>query len=339
MVIIGSHADIRQSETIFQVLIEATDVMILVLRDGYICYANPTVKEITGYTEAELRVHTDLYQHIQKQEKQQYIASQRQEAKLIKKNGEECYLNYSLKTITFEGKPAKLLTAVDITKHKQVEKRIQQTLEREKEIGENRLQFISMISHELRVPLKVISFATNLLKLYSECWSHEKKQEYFNRLQKGVEMLNLLIDEVLIIGRMETGKLTCEPKPLDLLQFCHNLLAELYPNDRYQHHINFSSQGNSSLVSVDKRMLQLILTNLLENAVKYSPDGSIVSFLLSYQSEKVIFQIKDQGIGIAPTDLEKLFEPFYRGKNVGDLPGNGLGLAMQNTNFGNLLLG
>jgi signal transduction histidine kinase len=75
-------------------------------------------------------------------------------------------------------------------------------------------------------------------------------------------------------------------------------------------------------------MLQIILTNLLENAIKYSPSGSIVDFIVSCQGGKVIFQIKDRGIGITAADQERLFEPFYRGKNVDDLPGNGLGLAI-----------
>ncbi|MEH1978593.1 MAG: PAS domain-containing sensor histidine kinase [Nostoc sp.] len=253
---------------------------------------------------------------------------QYKEVKILTKNGEECWLDYSVKVIEFAGNPAKLLTAVDITKYKQAEQRIKQILEREKELGESRVQLVSMVSHELRVPINVISYCTNLLKRHSDDWSKGKIQEYVNRLQKGVEMLSLLIDEVLIIGKAESGKLKFEPKPLDLLQFCRNLLAELYPNESYQKLINFCCESDCSSVSVDKIMLQIILTNLLENAIKYSPSGNIVDFIVSCQGGKVIFQIKDRGIGITAADQERLFEPFYRGKNVDNLPGNGLGLAI-----------
>jgi signal transduction histidine kinase len=79
---------------------------------------------------------------------------------------------------------------------------------------------------------------------------------------------------------------------------------------------------------VDKKLLQLILTNLLDNAIKYSPAGSTVDLELSCQDEKVIFQIKDAGKGISAADHCRLFEPFHRGSNVGDVPGTGLGLAV-----------
>jgi PAS domain S-box-containing protein len=322
-----TQKDLKHSENRFQTVLEETDVIIFIVRDDQICYANSMFEDITGYTNEELLIHIDLFQQFQFDYVHCTVPRYR-EVKLLTKNGEECWLDYSVKVIEFAGKLAKLVTAVDITKYKQAEQKIKQVLEREKERGESRVQLVSMVSHELRVPLNIISFCTNLLKRHSNDWSKDKIQEYINRLQKGVEMLSLLIDEVLIIGKAETGKLKFEPKPLNLLQFCHNLLAELYPHESYQNLINFCCQSDCSSVSVDKIMLQIILTNLLENAIKYSPSGNIVDFIVSCQDGKVIFQIKDRGIGIAPADQERLFEPFYRGKNVDNLPGNGLGLAI-----------
>jgi signal transduction histidine kinase len=92
--------------------------------------------------------------------------------------------------------------------------------------------------------------------------------------------------------------------------------------------IAFVSRGNCSTAHVDKKLLQLILTNLLSNAIKYSPPASTVDLELSCQDGDVIFQIKDAGIGIPAVDQQRLFEPFHRGSNVGDVLGTGLGLAV-----------
>ncbi len=217
----------------------------------------------------------------------------------------------------------------DITERKQAEGEIRQILEQEKQLVEHRAHFVSMVSHELRTPLNIISYSTSLLKRHSHHWAEEKKLQYLQRLQTAVEQINQLMDEVLIIGTAEAGKLQCEPKPLDLELFCCDILAEMnLSKDSLQHPVTFISQGESKAVCVDKKLLQPILTNLLSNALKYSPAGSMVDLVLSYEDEKVIFQIKDRGIGIPLADQQQLFRLFTRGGNVDNIAGNGLGLAI-----------
>jgi PAS domain S-box-containing protein len=180
--------------------------------------------------------------------------------------------------------------------------KIRVTLEQEKELGENRARLVSMVSHEFRKPLHIISFSTSLLKRHSHQWTEEKKIQYFDRIQTAVEQLSQLMDEVLLIGRAEAGKLTFSPRTLDLDQFCRNLVAEFQLRDSSQHNITFGILGDCSTACVDEKLLQPILTNLLENAIKYSPLGSTVDLALSKGDGKVIFQIKDRGIGIPAAD-------------------------------------
>jgi len=131
------------------------------------------------------------------------------------------------------------------------------------------------------------------------------------------------------IGKPEAGKLKFEPRPLDLAPFCCVLVAQMQlMSNSSQHTITFVSRGNCSTARMDKKLLQPILTNLLENAVKYSPPGSTVNLELSCQDGDVIFLLKDAGIGIPDSDQQRLFEPFHRGSNVGNVPGTGLGLAV-----------
>ncbi|MDF5732245.1 MAG: ATP-binding protein [Rhizonema sp. PD38] len=216
----------------------------------------------------------------------------------------------------------------DITECQQAKEETRRILEQEKQLAEYRSHFVSMVSHEFRSSLNIISYSTSLLKRHIHHWSEEKKLQYLQRLQTAVEQISRLMDEFLIIGSAEAGKLQCELKPLDLNLFCCEILAEmrLQTNGRYA--FSFFSKGDCKAVWVDKKLLQSILTNLLSNAIKYSSMGSKVDLILFYEHEKVILQIKDRGIGISVLDQEQLFQPFYRGENVGDIPGNGLGLAI-----------
>ncbi|VEP14387.1 PAS/PAC sensor signal transduction histidine kinase [Hyella patelloides LEGE 07179] len=325
----------------FQTLIENAQVMILIFQDCRICYANPMTKILTGYNQDELLTNTNLRSQLQLHQKcpisdcGNHGATQRQEVRLSTKNGKECWLDCSLRVIQFAKKPAISIVAVDITKHKQAEQKIQQVLEQEKKL-------VSMVSHELRTPLNVISFSSKLLKNYGDRWKPSKVRKYLERLQRGVDTLSLLIDEWLILGKIDTGKLKFEPKPFNLEQFCDNLLSDLQLGDyhtnlhsnncklgeRSPRQINFFNQGNDSLVNLDRRILQLILTNLLENAIKYSPEEKEIDFTVACSPKKVIFKIKDRGMGINQSDRPHLFQPFYRGENVDNIPGNGLGLAI-----------
>lgn len=216
----------------------------------------------------------------------------------------------------------------DITERQQAESENRRILEQEKQLAEGRAQFVSMVSHEFRSPLNVISYSTSLLKRHSHHWSDEKKLQYLQRLQTATEQIGHLMDEVLLIGSAEAGKLQCELRPLDLNLFCREILAEINLQTNSLSAVNFVSKGDCKPVCADKKLLQPILMNLLSNAIKYSPISTKVDLILSYQDEKVIFQIKDKGIGISLEDQQQLFKPFYRGGNVGDIPGNGLGLAI-----------
>ncbi len=318
----------------FQTLVENTQVMIWIFQDRKICYANSMTKLLTGYNTDELLINTNLLSQLKLQQQCQISASdsqnqgitQNHQVKLLTRNSEECWLDCSLRVVQFATKPAILITAVDITKHKEAEQKIKQILEQEKKL-------ISMISHELRTPLNVISFASNLLKTYGDRWKPGKVKQHLERLQRGVDTISLLIDEWLILGKADIGKLKLEPQSFNLEKFCRNLLSDLQLRDdascdRHPRQINFVIQGDGSSVNLDRRILQLILTNLLENAIKYSSNQGDVDFTVVCQPEQLIFQIKDRGIGIAQSDLEQLFKPFYRGKNVDNIPGHGLGLAV-----------
>jgi signal transduction histidine kinase len=209
-----------------------------------------------------------------------------------------------------------------------VEKQIRKALEKEKELTELKSRFISMASHEFRTPLTAILSTAELLRYYGQNWSEEKKQSYYDRISKAVQQMNQLLEDVLFLGKAEAGKLAFQPSPMDLNQFCRNLVEECQLLNKTEQTIVFSSQGEGSGVAVDEKLLRHILGNLLSNAIKYSPADSNIEFRLNCQEKEAIFQVRDRGIGIPKEDLPRLFESFHRAKNVGKISGTGLGLAI-----------
>ena len=231
----------------------------------------------------------------------------------------------------FASKSVELVTAIDITDYKHAESEVRQALEQAKRLSELRERFVSMLCHQFRTPLNVVSFSADLLKRHIHQWTEEKNRSYLDLIQVAVQQISELLDEILLYGQAESARLECEPRPLNLEMFCRDILAQVQIASGDQKGISFVSQGNCSTAYLDPKLLQHILTNLLSNAIKYSPNGGAVTFRLSCQREQAIFQIKDSGIGIPVVDQQQIFEPFYRGSNVDSIPGTGLGLSIVKT--------
>ena len=215
----------------------------------------------------------------------------------------------------------------DITERKQAEE-VQRNLEKELELNELKIRFFSMVSHEFRTPLSTILISAQLLENSNKEWSEEKKLKNLERIQSSAKTMTQLLTDILTLTRAEAGKLEFRPQPLDLEDFCFSLLEEIKFSTRAQKDILFVSECSQRIAWMDERMLRSIVTNLVDNAIKYSPDDSPIYFTLAAESGHAIFQIQDQGIGICKEEEEQLYQAFQRGENVGDVTGTGLGLAV-----------
>ena len=218
--------------------------------------------------------------------------------------------------------------AEDITEYKQAEQEIRQALAREQELNELKSRFISMTSHEFRTPLTTILSSTELLKYYSSKFTEEKKQIHFERIQSNVHHITQMLNDILLLGKAEAGKLDFNPAQIDVRQFCQQLIEEFQQGIGRQHSLCFTHQGQLAPVSLDQKLLRHILGNLLSNALKYSPIDRPVCLELTCRRKELIFRIKDKGIGISQADQQRLFESFHRGTNVGNISGTGLGLSI-----------
>ncbi|QHG16745.1 MULTISPECIES: PAS domain-containing sensor histidine kinase [unclassified Nostoc] len=223
----------------------------------------------------------------------------------------------------------------DISESKRIQAKLQWAeeamrlaLAKEREFSELTSRLLTTASHEFRNPLATIHSSAELLEHYRHLWSDERQQIHLRRIQTSVMHITQLLDDVLVLNQDETGKLEFNPTPLNLVEFCRDLLEELEQSDRSQHAIVFSSECQCTSANLDAKLLRQILSNLFSNCLKYSPIGSTVKFSVTTANERAIFQTQDSGIGIPPADIEHIFEPFHRASNTGNIPGMGLGMSI-----------
>ncbi|MBW4510778.1 MAG: PAS domain-containing sensor histidine kinase [Scytonematopsis contorta HA4267-MV1] len=332
---------LRLNEVRFRSLAETTEASIFLIQGKQLCYINPAGERITGYTREELLSNFDLRQLI-KNKKLRYVdnkenqlaRSEYREMQILTKYGVELWLGCNVKVISggvdFIGQNVELITAIDITDYKRAESELHLALEQAKQLSELRARFVSMVCHQFRTPLNVVSFSNSLLKKNVGRWSPEKKLPLIERIQTSVQQISQLLDEILLLGKVEAASLKSEAEPIELNCFCEDLIAKIELN-HMQSLIKFNHEESNFIFRIDKTLLGLILTNLLDNAIKYSRGNSTVNFSLYNQSNAAVFKIQDTGIGIPEADQERLFQPFYRGSNVDSLPGTGLGLSIVKT--------
>jgi len=196
------------------------------------------------------------------------------------------------------------------------------------EISERKTEQIAIVSHEFRTPLSIIAMTAELLQTFESTFSEEVKQKHLQRIQNAASNMNELLEGVLTLGTLKCNKMTFLPQPTDVIKFCEELIEALKLNLERKHSIVLISDRDNIHSEIDEKMLWHILNNLLTNAVKYSPDGGTITLSLSSTPTELWIQIRDQGIGIAPDDQKRLFEPFQRAANVGQIPGTGLGLSI-----------
>ena len=216
----------------------------------------------------------------------------------------------------------------DITEQKKTDEALQRALQNERRLGETRSNFFSMTSHQFRTPLSTIMLSADVLLKYGQKWDEQKRAEHLNRIRESSQRFNNLLEDILVIGRLESGRYVCSPKAFDLVNFCERAIAEMTLNDRDEHEFVFQHEGSDCPIYQDPEVMHRVVDNLLSNAIKYSPKGTRVILGIRIEGSSVMIEVTDQGIGIPDEDLKYLFQPFQRGSNAGGFPGTGIGLTI-----------
>lgn len=201
-------------------------------------------------------------------------------------------------------------------------------LEVQREVSQLKTNFVSMVSHEFRTPLSVIISSTEILRDYLPRLTEEKRKRQFEVIVDAAQRMKELIEEVLLLGKVESGLAECQPRLVDVKAICEKVASEVAAAHLQQNPIEVHGSADLAFAKLDQNLMEIILSNLLSNAVKYSRPGIPVRLHYRKEGTAAVFDVADGGIGIPSFEQSEVFKPFRRGSNVGKVPGTGLGLTI-----------
>ncbi len=217
----------------------------------------------------------------------------------------------------------------DITSRKLAEDKLMDALKKEIEINRMKNQFISTISHEFKTPLSIIFSSGELIDYYFDRLTKTQLKDYVKKIKSAVKRMNEMIENLILISKAESNKLTLIKSEIEIKTFCESLIEETKSSTKKNGKITLLLHCEpSAIIKADEKILRHILLNLLSNAAKYCTENYEIDFEVSIDHNKIFFVVKDKGIGINEQDIPNLFKAFYRAGNTGKIPGNGLGLSI-----------
>ena len=212
-----------------------------------------------------------------------------------------------------------------LEKLEQSQTELHEALDKEKLLNEIKSRFVSMASHEFRTPLSAVLSSASLISKYTKEEDQEKRNKHIDRIKDSVKHLNDILEDFLSLGKLDEGRISTDPSEFNLPEMIAETLSEvkvvLKPGQKF----NFKFEGEEK-IHADKKLLRNILINLISNAAKFSEADLPITITAKNDGEKNIITVADKGIGISQKDQEHLFTMFYRGTNVTNIQGTGLGL-------------
>jgi PAS domain S-box-containing protein len=351
---LSSNTTQQEFEALFN---NAAIGIITVDKDGKIVLANQFSLQQFGYEQQELigqKIETLIpsrYRGKHEEHRTRYYSHNPHSRPMgtgmdlfaVKKNGTEFPVEVSLSVYhTTEGQFA-IAFISDITIRKQSEQALVQlnaeleqkvkertqslteALEKEKELNELKSRFVSMASHEFRTPLSTILSSSYLVAKYTHTEEQPKRDKHIQRIISSVNMLNDILNDFLSVGKIEEGKIQVRNSRFIITEFIQSVASELQPIFRAGQTVSYSHSGEDA-VTLDPGLLKHIVMNLVSNAIKFSPENSAISITTAVADGELYLAIKDRGMGISTEDQEHLFGRFFRGTNVTNIQGTGLGL-------------
>jgi PAS domain S-box-containing protein len=203
---------------------------------------------------------------------------------------------------------------------------LSEALENEKELGDLKSRFVTLASHEFRTPLSTILSSAYLLEQYTG--NEGKVKKHIQRIKSAVSGMKSILEDFLSLGKLEEGLVEIRKEELtaeECISDVQTILEEMEQMLKAGQQIVFTHTGDG-VVNVDRNLLKNIIINLTSNAIKFSPEERKIEVGLTFGEKVMEVAVKDNGIGISEEDQHHLFKRFFRGKNVTNIQGTGLGL-------------
>lgn len=209
-------------------------------------------------------------------------------------------------------------------------------LKREIELNELKTKFLSLVSHEFKTPLSGILTSTVLLGKYKLTEDQEKRDKHLKTITSKVHYLNNILNDFLSVERLETGKVNYTFKTFKLSKVLNEVIYNANMLLKDGQNINYPDNIDDMSLHQDEKTLELSLSNIVHNAIKYSPEHTNIDIKISQNDKNTVFRIKDNGIGIPEAEQKNIFNRYFRAENVLNIQGTGIGLNIVKGHLENL---
>jgi PAS domain S-box-containing protein len=304
-----------------------TDLKVIMLNSAALETTNRSPQELIGKTAREIFKN-------QAGEKRHKLAIQVKESGKPIRSEEKVndrFIDIMLYPIFDDYKNIKRIAimARDITILKEAELATKESLRKEVQLNDLKSGIISTVSHEFRTPLSVILSNIQIMHKYKDVLSEEEYDSKYNIINSSLKHLNYMLDNIALLNKNYSGLLLFNPEVLHFERLIEQIIEEIDSIWQNQNRILFNINSNIGRVKMDEKLLRHILSNLLNNALKYSSDDRNVAIVVSEEDGQYVqIKIIDEGIGIKEEDLQHIWQPFFRGSNSRNMKGTGIGSSI-----------
>lgn len=320
----------RQAQDLgkYQLAVEnVSDQIVITDADGMVLYANKAAEKITGFPREEIvgtkagvkwgkLMENELYERLWREIKGEKISFEG-EFNNRRKSGEQYTAEAKISPILDNDDNVIFFVGIerDVTKLREVDRM--------------KTEFIALASHQLRTPLSAIKWFLEMLMVGDVGVLSGEQMKVLSNVNESNERMIELVNTLLDVSRIESGKLVVDPKPTDIRVLLNGLLSELESSLRDKNQtVSVEFPPDLPEITLDPKLIRQVYMNYLTNAVKYSPPGSTIQLKISTQNNEIISEVKDEGYGIPPADRERMFQKFFRAKNITKQVADGSGLGL-----------
>ena len=224
----------------------------------------------------------------------------------------------------------------EIKKRKQAENKMKSSLAKEKELNELKSKFLSLVSHEFKTPLSGILSSSTLAEKYTRSDQQPKREKHLKTIKNKVHYLTGILNDFLSLERLESGNVNYKFEKFSLQSLVNEVVYNANITLKSSQDLEYSTDFKDVILKQDKGVLELALSNLLGNAIKYSKEDAIINLTIKTTTNRVYFEVKDEGLGIPQKDQKHIFDRYFRAENVVNQQGTGIGLNISKTHIENL---
>ncbi len=345
----------RDSEQKYRQLVSNIQDGVFILQNGRLPFVNQALADMLGFTTEELigKNYMELIASEEKERASRYYdgALDNQQTPTdfelcLQGKDEQHRIIANLKTtpVNYEGSPAHMGTVVNITKHKQYEDELQHAKEIAESANRAKSAFLANMSHELRTPLNAIIGYSEMLEEDAADLGQDVFVPDLQKIRKAGRHLLNLINDILDLSKIEAGKMDMYIETFSVAELLNDVVTTIMPLIEKNGNKLQVGEAVSGMMTADKTKVRQTLFNLFSNASKFSENGTItlqtIREDMGNEGEWIQFKVSDTGIGMTPTQMETLFEPFMQADaaTMVRYGGTGLGLAISRR-FCNLMGG